>query len=137
MRRFLLAARGGVRGILTNQMTHASKRGAGTHFDSILLFKERFCLTKAAATRNVGGFRVCHPESRNEAMELNGAEITVRCLKEEGVEYVFGYPGGAVLFIYDELFKQSDVKHILVPHEQGAVHAADVYARSTDKVGGA
>jgi acetolactate synthase-1/2/3 large subunit len=135
MRRFLLAARGGVRGILTNQMTHASKRGAGTHFDSILLFKERFCLTKAAATGNVGGFRVCHPESRNEAMELNGAEITVRCLKEEGVEYVFGYPGGAVLFIYDELFKQSDVKHILVRHEQGAVHAADGYARSTDKVG--
>src|SRR5690242_14518120 len=135
MRRFLLAAYGGVRGILANQMTHASKRPSEPHFDSILLFKERFCLTKAAATGNVGGFRVCLPESRNEAMELNGAEITVRCLKEEGVEYVFGYPGGAVLFIYDELFKQSDVKHILVRHEQGAVHAADGYARSTDKVG--
>src|SRR5215510_10359368 len=70
-----------------------------------------------------------------EVMELTGAEITVRCLQDEGVEYVFGYPGGAVLFIYDELFKQNKVKHILVRHEQGAVHAADGYARSTDKVG--
>src|SRR5512139_2835074 len=68
-------------------------------------------------------------------MELTGAEITVRCLQEEGVEYVFGYPGGAVLFIYDELFKQEQVKHVLVRHEQAAVHAADGYARSTDKVG--
>src|SRR6201991_3083230 len=68
-------------------------------------------------------------------MELTGAEITVRCLQEEGVEHVFGYPGGAVLFLYDELFKQSKVKHVLVRHEQGAVHAADGYARSTEKVG--
>ena len=68
-------------------------------------------------------------------MELTGAEIVVRCLQEEGVEYVFGYPGGAVLFIYDELFKQNKVKHILVRHEQGAIHAADGYARSTEKVG--
>ena len=68
-------------------------------------------------------------------MQLTGAEIVIRCLQEEGVEHVFGYPGGAVLFIYDELFKQSKVKHILVRHEQGAVHAADGYARSTDKVG--
>ncbi|MEW5903426.1 MAG: acetolactate synthase 3 catalytic subunit [Pseudomonadota bacterium] len=68
-------------------------------------------------------------------MELTGAEITIRCLQEEGVEYVFGYPGGAVLFIYDELFKQDKVKHVLVRHEQAAVHAADGYSRSTDKVG--
>jgi len=68
-------------------------------------------------------------------MQLTGAEIVIRCLQAEGVEHVFGYPGGAVLFIYDELFKQSKVKHILVRHEQGAVHAADGYARSTDKVG--
>ena len=68
-------------------------------------------------------------------MELTGAEITIRCLQEEGVEYVFGYPGGAVLFIYDELFKQEKVKHVLVRHEQAAVHAADGYSRSTDKVG--
>lgn len=68
-------------------------------------------------------------------MELTGAEITIRCLQEEGVEYVFGYPGGAVLFIYDELFKQETVKHVLVRHEQAAVHAADGYARSTEKVG--
>ena len=68
-------------------------------------------------------------------MELTGAEIAIRCLQEEGVEYVFGYPGGAVLFIYDALFNQDKVKHILVRHEQAAVHAADGYARSTDKVG--
>jgi acetolactate synthase-1/2/3 large subunit len=68
-------------------------------------------------------------------MEITGAEIVIRCLQEEGAEYVFGYPGGAVLFIYDELFKQNAVKHILVRHEQGAVHAADGYARSTEKVG--
>lgn len=68
-------------------------------------------------------------------MELTGAEITIRCLQEEGVEYLFGYPGGAVLHIYDALFQQDKVKHILVRHEQAAVHAADGYARSSDKVG--
>ncbi len=68
-------------------------------------------------------------------MEMTGAEITIRCLQEEGVEYVFGYPGGAVLHIYDALFQQEKVKHILVRHEQAAVHAADGYARSSDKVG--
>ncbi len=68
-------------------------------------------------------------------MELSGAEIVVQCLKDEGVEYVFGYPGGSVLHIYDALFKQDAVKHILVRHEQGATHAADGYARSTGKPG--
>ena len=66
---------------------------------------------------------------------LRGAEIFVRALKDEGVEYVFGYPGGAVLHIYDELFKQEEVKHILARHEQGAGHAADGYARATGKPG--
>jgi len=69
------------------------------------------------------------------APELSGAEIVIRCLDAEGVEYVFGYPGGAVLFIYDELFKQDKVKHVLVRHEQGAAHAADAYSRASDKVG--
>jgi len=68
-------------------------------------------------------------------VELTGAEIFVRCLKDEGVEYVFGYPGGAALHIYDALYKQEEVKHILVRHEQGATHAADGYARSTGKPG--
>jgi len=67
--------------------------------------------------------------------ELSGAEITIRCLQEEGVEFIFGYPGGAVLPLYDELFKQDKVKHILVRHEQAAVHGADAYSRSTGKVG--
>jgi acetolactate synthase-1/2/3 large subunit len=69
------------------------------------------------------------------AQELTGAEIFIRCLKDEGVEYVFGYPGGAALHIYDALYKQEEVKHILVRHEQGATHAADGYARSTGKPG--
>ncbi len=68
-------------------------------------------------------------------MELTGAEIAIRCLQEEGVEHIFGYPGGAVLHIYDAIFAQDKVKHILVRHEQAAVHAADGYSRSTNKVG--
>jgi len=68
-------------------------------------------------------------------VELTGAEIIIECLKAEDVEHVFGYPGGAVLHIYDAFFKQDDVKHILVRHEQGATHAADGYARSTGKPG--
>jgi acetolactate synthase-1/2/3 large subunit len=68
-------------------------------------------------------------------VDLTGAEITIRCLQAEGVEFVFGYPGGAILPIYDEIFKQDKFKHILVRHEQAAVHGADGYARSTQKVG--
>ncbi len=68
-------------------------------------------------------------------MELNGGEIIVQFFKDEGVEYIFGYPGGAVLHIYDALFKQDAIKHILVRHEQGAAHAADGYARATGKPG--
>src|SRR5450830_1895017 len=69
------------------------------------------------------------------AENLTGAEILVRCLAEEGVEHVFGYPGGAVLYIYDAIFKQDKFQHILVRHEQAAVHAADAYSRSSEKVG--
>ena len=68
-------------------------------------------------------------------MELTGAEIIIECLKAEDIDYVFGYPGGAVLHIYDAFYKQEDVQHILVRHEQGATHAADGYARSTGKPG--
>ena len=75
------------------------------------------------------------PSTRLAAPELTGAEIVIRCLQAEGVEVVFGYPGGAVLFIYDELFKQDKVKHVLVRHEQGAAHAADGYSRAGNKVG--
>ncbi len=73
------------------------------------------------------------PESQTE--QITGAEIVVRCLAEEGVEHVFGYPGGAVLYIYDEIFKQDRFQHILVRHEQAAVHAADAYSRSSLKTG--
>ncbi len=68
-------------------------------------------------------------------MELTGADILVRCLKDEGVKYIFGYPGGAALHIYDAIYKQNDVRHILARHEQGATHAADGYARVTGQPG--
>ncbi|MCU6433053.1 acetolactate synthase 3 catalytic subunit [Undibacterium sp. Jales W-56] len=67
--------------------------------------------------------------------EITGAEILVKCLAEEGVEHVFGYPGGAVLYIYDAIFNQDKFQHILVRHEQAAIHAADAYSRSSQKVG--
>ncbi len=67
--------------------------------------------------------------------ELNGSEILVRCLQAEGVKYLWGYPGGAVLYIYDALYKQDAIQHVLVRHEQAAVHAADGYARATGDVG--
>ncbi|MBL8319806.1 MAG: acetolactate synthase 3 catalytic subunit [Burkholderiaceae bacterium] len=72
------------------------------------------------------------PSSRTES---NGSEILVRCLQSEGVKYVWGYPGGAVLYIYDALYKQDSIQHVLVRHEQAAVHAADGYARATGDVG--
>jgi len=66
-------------------------------------------------------------------MELTGAEIVVRCLRDEGVKHIFGYPGGAVLNIYDEIYKQKDFEHILVRHEQAAVFMAEAWARMTRK----
>jgi acetolactate synthase I/II/III large subunit len=76
-------------------------------------------------------------DSKPEAAppEMIGAEMLVQALHKEGVEYVWGYPGGSVLFIYDEIFKQDKFEHILVRHEQAAIHAADGYARATGKVG--
>ena len=69
-------------------------------------------------------------------MQLNGSEIVIECLKEQGVDTVFGYPGGAILNVYDELYKHRDeIRHILTSHEQGAAHAADGYARATGKTG--
>ncbi len=69
-------------------------------------------------------------------MELTGSQILLECLKEQEVDTIFGFPGGAVLYIYDELYKQADhFRHILTSHEQGASHAADGYSRSTGKVG--
>jgi acetolactate synthase-1/2/3 large subunit len=73
--------------------------------------------------------------SRAVGENLTGAEILVRCLQEEGVRHVFGYPGGAVLYIYDAIFQQDYFQHVLVRHEQAAVHAADAYSRSSQKIG--
>ena len=68
-------------------------------------------------------------------MQLTGSQIVIECLKEQGVDTVFGYPGGTILNIYDALYQQSDIRHILTSHEQGAAHAADGYARANGKVG--
>src|SRR5690554_5538156 len=74
-------------------------------------------------------------DKSSEAEMLTGAQMVIKALVEQGVEVIFGYPGGAVLPIYEALFKQNDIKHTLVRHEQAAVHAAEGYARSTGKVG--
>ena len=66
-------------------------------------------------------------------MQLTGSQVIIECLKEQGVDTVFGYPGGAILNVYDELYKHSEIRHVLTSHEQGASHAADGYARSTGK----
>ena len=71
----------------------------------------------------------------NQTQELMGAEVLVKALQAEGVQYVWGYPGGAVLYIYDAFYKQDTIQHVLVRHEQAAVHAADGYARATGEVG--
>ena len=73
--------------------------------------------------------------AQTEALQLNGAEIMVKALQAENVKYLWGYPGGAVLYIYDALYKQDTIQHVLVRHEQAAVHAADGYARATGDVG--
>jgi len=75
------------------------------------------------------------PSSEVQPQTMTGSEVVLRALVEQGVEVVFGYPGGAVLPLYDAFFKQNSIRHILVRHEQGAVHAAEGYARSTGKVG--
>jgi len=69
------------------------------------------------------------------AQQMTGARMVVQALKDQGVDVVFGYPGGAVLPIYDEIFQEAGIRHILVRHEQGAAHAAEGYARSTGKPG--
>ena len=66
---------------------------------------------------------------------LSGAEMVVRSLRDEGVKYIYGYPGGALLHVYDAIFRQDDVEHILVRHEQAAAHMADGYARASGKAG--
>ncbi len=79
--------------------------------------------------------RAATAQPQTPPTELNGSEILVRCLQAEGVKYLWGYPGGAVLYIYDALYKQDAIEHVLVRHEQAAVHAADGYARATGEVG--
>ncbi len=79
--------------------------------------------------------RAIQPQPTPATERMNGAEIVIRALQDQGVDTIFGYPGGAVLPLYDALFKQNRLRHVLVRHEQGAVHSAEGYARSTGKVG--
>jgi acetolactate synthase I/II/III large subunit len=89
---------------------------------------------KRAATVD-GRAAAPHPYSSPDSVDPNGSEILVRCLQAENVQFLWGYPGGAVLYIYDALYKQNTIEHVLVRHEQAAVHAADGYARATGEVG--
>jgi hypothetical protein len=82
-----------------------------------------------------GGDRFRGLLQAGQSQELMGAEVLIKALQAEGVEYVWGYPGGAVLYIYDALYKQDTIQHVLVRHEQAAVHAADGFARATGEVG--
>jgi len=79
--------------------------------------------------------RAASAQAHTPVVEPNGSEILIRCLQAEGVKFLWGYPGGAVLYIYDALYKQDTIEHVLVRHEQAAVHAADGYARATGEVG--
>ena len=79
--------------------------------------------------------RAATAQASSPPTDPNGSEILIRCLQAEGVKYLWGYPGGAVLYIYDELYKQDSIQHVLVRHEQAAVHAADGFARATGEVG--
>ncbi len=88
---------------------------------------------KRAAT--LDGRAASNPSQTPHVADPNGSEILVRCLQAEGVKYLWGYPGGAVLYIYDALYQQESIQHVLVRHEQAAVHAADGYARATGEVG--
>jgi len=90
---------------------------------------------KRAASPEVRAQPSSPPSSTATGAEINGSEILVRCLQAENVRYLWGYPGGAVLYIYDALYKQNTIEHVLVRHEQAAIHAADGYARATGEVG--
>jgi acetolactate synthase-1/2/3 large subunit len=79
--------------------------------------------------------RAASAQANSPTADPNGSEILVRSLHAEGVKFLWGYPGGAVLYIYDALYKQDLIEHVLVRHEQAAVHAADAYSRSTQEVG--
>jgi acetolactate synthase I/II/III large subunit len=89
----------------------------------------------SAAEHKLAASAQASRDSSTATPELNGSDILVRCLQAENVKYIWGYPGGAVLYIYDALYKQETIQHVLVRHEQAAVHAADGYARATGEVG--
>ncbi len=97
--------------------------------------KAEMSATSAVADKTSENTTASATQVPDQAPELRGAEILVKALQAENVKYIWGYPGGAVLHIYDALYKQETMQHVLVRHEQAAVHAADGYARATGDVG--
>src|SRR6478672_2393723 len=92
-------------------------------------------LSSAAAASQGNTSPSSSASSAQASQDLMGSEILIKSLQAENVQYIWGYPGGAVLYIYDALYKQDTIQHVLVRHEQAAVHAADGYARATGEVG--
>ncbi|MBR1471254.1 MAG: hypothetical protein IJ600_06390, partial [Lachnospiraceae bacterium] len=118
----------------------AGRKKANTAAETAAAPKRRGRPAKNAAAKPAVTEKKTGTRGRKKAVEavreLTGSQIVIECLKEQGVDTVFGYPGGAILNIYDELYKHADeINHVLTSHEQGAAHAADGYARATGKVG--
>ena len=97
--------------------------------------RKRLQKLKLAGRDRIEQILAQHRQKENMSMKMTGAQILLKCLEREGVKHIFGYPGGVVLDIYDELTRTPQIQHILVRHEQAAVHAADGYARASGKVG--
>ena len=129
-----LAAQRGTARSTAAQAPHPPHEGAERGTDGFSSEKFTKVQTWTSLPRNSSALHQA-PAATPASQEPNGSEILVRCLQAEGVKYLWGYPGGAVLYIYDALYKQDTIQHVLVRHEQAAVHAADGYARATGDVG--
>jgi acetolactate synthase I/II/III large subunit len=114
--------------MIIRRATRCAEQGAG--------FRAPFLLPETSTIPGIHrSARRAEPTGETTMTEMTGAEMVIKALQDQGVEHIFGYPGGAVLPIYDEIFQQEKIEHILVRHEQGAGHMAEGYARSTGKVG--
>ncbi len=125
-------------GFLTAQVpkpSHKDATEAHRWFFVREIHKGSFMNMSAAEVKRAAPAQPSSLPASSPAADPNGSEILVRCLQAEGVKFLWGYPGGAVLYIYDALYKQQSIEHVLVRHEQAAVHAADGYARATGEVG--
>lgn len=124
-----------VNGFMASHPLHESSDRRTDGFSLEKFTKVLHMNSHPADSRRAASEQQQQAKSTQASPELNGSEILVRCLHAENVKFLWGYPGGAVLYIYDALYKQSSIEHVLVRHEQAAVHAADGYARATGEVG--